>query len=338
MSDVTTDLSTPRREAVDEIPIIDISPFLQSGTQESKADVAAKLRKACIDVGFFDLTGHGLRPGQIDEAVAISHRFFELPLEKKLEYRSTRPGSTGFVRTGGVNAQEQGDIKERFIMVRKTDVSSDEDRNWPGDDVVPNFSEFMIDYIQRCASLAQAVSRAFALSLDLPEHHFKECYDDLAYNCMINYYPPLTTAELDRNQLSFSPHTDYGGFTLLTQDSVGGLQVQNAAGEWIPVPPRDDTFVVNIGDLTAMWTNGLYTSTLHRALNVSGVSRISIPFFASPNHTHVIEPLPTCVSDFNPARYPATTVGAYLRKMIDYADSTGRPDVSAQTKERIKTS
>jgi isopenicillin N synthase-like dioxygenase len=130
-------------------------------------------------------------------------------------------------------------------------------------------------------------------------------------------------------------YTDYGAFTLLSQDSLGGLQVRNAIGEWIEVPPINGTFVVNIGDLMAMWTNDLYTSNLHRAANVSGVARISIPFFASPNGDAVIRCIETCQGPDNPPRYQPVTAGEYMRSLITRADTSGKPGLSAKTAERL---
>ena len=161
----------------------------------------------------------------------------------------------------------------------------------------------------------------------------------MAFVSLINYYPPLDAATVKQNQWSFSPHTDYGGFTLLSQDALGGLQVRNCAGEWIAVPPLEGTFVINIGDLMAMWTNDLYASTLHRAANVSGAARISIPFFASPHPSTVIRCIETCQSPGNPPRYLPVTAGEYVRtssrKVMRRADPASPPiPLSACTRKR----
>jgi isopenicillin N synthase-like dioxygenase len=88
----------------------------------------------------------------------------------------------------------------------------------------------------------------------------------------------------------------------------------------------------------AMWTNDLYTSNLHRAANVSGVARISIPFFASPNGSAVIRCIETCQSPDNPARHEPVTAGEYMRRLITHADTAGKPGVSAKTAERLAKS
>ena len=152
--------------------------------------------------------------------------------------------------------------------------------------------------------MAQHLACAFALSLDLPESYFDEMYRYPSGNLVLNYYPAIDRAELREAQWSFSPHADYNAFTLLYQDSRGGLQVLNAAGEWIDAPPIPGTMVVNIGDLFQTWTNDLYTSTLHRVFNTSPNARISVPLFASPNGATIVRCLETCAGPGNPPRYP----------------------------------
>jgi isopenicillin N synthase-like dioxygenase len=263
-----------------------------------------------------------------------------------MRYSPTGPAQSGFVRVGGINpdanAERNADLKERFVLAREiaetresAGIGAKSLSRWPSDDILPGFTAFMTRHLKKRIALSQALARAFALSLDLSETYFDQYFRNMALVSLINYYPPLDAATVKQNRWSFSAHTDYGAFTLLSQDSLGGLQVRNAIGEWIDVPPISETFIVNLGDLMAIWTNDLYTSNLHRAANVSGISRISIPFFASPNGNAVIRCIETCQSSDNPARYQPVTAGEYMRKLITRADTSGKPGVSAKTAERI---
>jgi isopenicillin N synthase-like dioxygenase len=347
VDDIDARAFSRERKPVQHIPVIDISPFVSASETAARTKVAEALRMACIDVGFFYLSGHSIPSGELDEAISWGHRFFDLPLETKMRFRSTAPAETGFVRVGGINpeanADKAADLKERFVLARELGASVSSNgvgagalSRWPTDDVLPGFTQFMTAHLSKRIALARAIVRAFALSLHLPETYFDRYYEQMALVSLINYYPPLDAATVKKEQWSFSPHTDYGGFTLLSQDSLGGLQVRNSTGEWINVPPIDNTFVVNIGDLMAMWTNDLYTSNLHRAANVSGAARISIPFFASPKGDSVIRCIETCQSPENPPRYPPVTAGEYIRSLIAKGDASGRPSVSAKTAERLR--
>jgi isopenicillin N synthase-like dioxygenase len=337
------------RDALKRLPVIDFSAFVKNGSLSARRSVARELHKACVDVGFFYLSDHGISRHELDEAITWGHRFFELPMEVKMGLHTSRPGQLGFVRIGGINPEanpdKAADHKERFTMSRE--LFPDEpaegwrsgagESRWPSEQVLPGFASFMKDHIVKRVVLARRLAQAFALSLDLPETFFDPFYRHLGTTSQINYYPPLDPATVKRTQWSSSPHTDYGAFTMLSQDSLGGLQVRNSAGEWIDVAPIPGTLVVNIGDLMATWTNDLYTSNLHRALNVAGKARISIPFFAYPQGASVIQCLDTCHGPGNPPRYSPVTAGEYVLALVAQADRTGRPGLSVRTAKRLST-
>ena len=92
---------------------------------------------------------------------------------------------------------------------------------------------------------------------------------------------------------------------------------------WIDVPEVDDAFVVNIGDLMAVWTNDAWVSTNHRVMPPTGskrqIERVSIPFFHQPNWSAVIECLPSCQDSQHPPRHAPVTSGDYLLGKIQAA-------------------
>ncbi len=254
----------------------------------------------------------------------------------------------GFIRTGGVepdaNPDLATDIKERFFMSRELlpeepargRFKSGQSR-WPAPDVVPGFEAAMKAYIVRLLDLSTALGRAFAVSLGLPEDYFDPHYRHPGAVLALNYYPPLDPGTLKPTQWSFSPHTDYGTFTILLQDDRGGLQVRNASGTWIDVPPRPGTFVVNLGDLFQRWSNDLYVSTLHRAVNFGGQARVSAAFFVSPHGATIVRCLPTCQGPDNPPRYEPVESEEYNRALVEQSNRTGRPGVALETAQRLKS-
>jgi isopenicillin N synthase-like dioxygenase len=339
--------SDVERRALTEVPVIDFAPFL-SGDLAARKRVAQEIRRACIDIGFFYLAGHGIPAAELDELVDWGHRFFALPLDEKMKLHVTRnPAHQGYMQEGGMNPDanpdKAADRKERFSMAREllpgeADGGMDNAgaAQWPEPGVIPGFADFMKAHCAKRLALTQKLVRGFALSLDLPEDHFDAVHRYPGIITIINYYPPLDRATLKKTQWSFSPHTDYGSFTLLSQDALGGLQVRNSAGQWIDVPPVAGTFVVNVGDLLATWTNDLYTSNLHRAVNFAGGARISVPYFVSPRGDALIQCLDTCHSADNPARYAPVTAADYVQTLIRQSNRSGRPGVSARTAERMK--
>jgi isopenicillin N synthase-like dioxygenase len=155
-----------------------------------------------------------------------------------------------------------------------------------------------------------------ALSLELPEDWFCAYYDLPVTTLRLLKYPPQP-ASAAANQLGAGAHTDWGGITLLAQDSSGGLEVRNAAGDWIEATPIPGTLVINLGDLMSRWTNGLYNSNMHRVKNnKSGADRYSIPYFYGPRPDAVIEPMPTCLSADNPPRFATCTAAEHVNEMF----------------------
>jgi isopenicillin N synthase-like dioxygenase len=264
----------------------------------------------------------------------------------KLDARLS-PARQGFIRTGGIdpdaNPDSATDIKERFFMSRE--LAPDEPVRgrfkagqscWPAPAAVPGFEAAMKGYIERLLGLTTALGRAFAAGLDLPEDYFAADYRHPGAVLALNYYPPLDPGTLKPTQWSFSPHTDYGTFTILLQDDRGGLQVRNSSGAWIDVPPRPGTFVINLGDLFARWTNDLYVSTLHRAVNFGGAARLSAAFFVSPHGATIVRCLPTCQSPDNPPRYAPVESEDYNRVLVEQSNRTGRPGVALDTAQRLR--
>jgi isopenicillin N synthase-like dioxygenase len=309
----------------DTVPVIDFAGML-GDDPKAKAAVAARLRDACANVGFFYLANHGIPQTLVDAMFAECPRFFGLPLEDKMRLH-VRKSSTllGYVTMKDENADPsvgQGDLHEAFDFASEEVVTDDgvlhadfrqAGNLWP--DNLPGFRETMTRYSIAVRLLARRIFGAFALALDLPEDHFLPLTDRHMSLIRILYYPSQP-GPLDERQLGTGAHTDHECFTILFQDRVQALQVKNKRGEWIDAPPIPGTFVVNIGDQMARWTNGLFQSTLHRVANLSGQARHSIPCFVGPNPDAVIEALPNCVGPDNPAKFEPIVAGKYVSDMI----------------------
>jgi isopenicillin N synthase-like dioxygenase len=337
------------RRSAKILPEIDFAPFMRESTIGERRRVAEALRRACIDTGFFYLANHGIPEAELQLAHAWGRVFFEQPQSWKAQYdKNLSTAKQGWMPVGGTNPEanldKAADLKETFVLAREplpgetpgSSFSAGQSQ-WPDEEAMPGFKPFIQAHIRKRLAVAQALPRAFALSLDLPEDYFDPAHRYLNCSFTYNYYPPMDRETALRTQWGISPHTDYGSFTLLSQDALGGLEVRDAAGEWIDVPPREGRFVVNIADLFQRWTNGLYKSSLHRASNFSGAARISLPFFVIPQRDVMVECVPTCVGPGNPARYEPVRAETYVRTLLEQSYRTGRPGVAQQTvTERLK--
>jgi isopenicillin N synthase-like dioxygenase len=340
--------STCERKTLTRLPVIDLAPFVGEGSAAERRAVAKALREACIDIGFFYLSGHGIPQSDFDALIAIGHRFFELPVPEKMKLHSNQSAARlGYRPLGGPNPGGSGDknpdLKERFHMAREVLPGEPLDgrrdaglSQWPAESVLPGFASLMRAHISARCDVARRLARAFALSLDLDETAFDEIYRYPGGSVVLNYYPPIDPATVQDAQWSFSPHADYNAFTLLYQDKLGGLQVMNEAGAWIDVPFQPGTMVVNIGDLFQSWTNDLYTSTLHRVYNKGAAARISVPHFASPNGATMIQCLPTCTGPGNPPRYAPIRAEDCVTAKLAEAYRTGLPALGAKTVARLR--
>lgn len=93
------------------------------------------------------------------------------------------------------------------------------------------------------------------------------------------------------------------------------------------------TFVVNLGDMTARWTNDLYKSTEHRVFNSSSSKpRYSVPFFCNCDFDATVEPAAVAGAESVAAKYGPVTAGHYIMQklglMWDQKGSTAAVDAA----------
>jgi isopenicillin N synthase-like dioxygenase len=155
-------------------------------------------------------------------------------------------------------------------------------------------------YFECVKRLGDYLLEIAAQALELPPDWFAPKFSRQDSYMLANFYPAQENPTQD-GRPRFPQHTDYGAFTILYQDSeVGGLEVQCRDGTWLRVPYIPETFVVNLGDLFAKWTNDRWVATPHRVLHPRPgerrEDRISVPYFQHSNLDAMIETIPTCIA------------------------------------------
>jgi isopenicillin N synthase-like dioxygenase len=287
--------------------------------------VAARLRRAAEGTGFFYISNHGVPKRVIEAAFEASHRFFQLPLEEKRRVQINRL-HRGFIETGGAKMYDRAkvDLKESYLWGLELGEDDPDVRagkplmgpnNWPS--FLTGFRAPLYDYYLAVLGCGRRLLGALAVSLDLPRAFFEPRFAKPLARGSIIYYPPQP-AHMGEDQFGVAPHSDYGGITLLYQDDAGGLQVRGRAGDWVMAHPVPDTFVINIGDLMARWTNDRFASTPHRVVNSSGRARYSIALFLDPAFDTVVDPA-DLLADRSQARHPPVACGAYILSRFDKA-------------------
>jgi isopenicillin N synthase-like dioxygenase len=273
-----------------QIPVIDIDPLV-TGSGAVHA-VAAQIRCACREWGFFYILGHGVDDALQQRLEDLSRCFFAKDLETKMQIHMERGGKAwrGYFPVGSELTSGKPDLKEGIYFGEELGA------NHPSVEAgvpmhganlfprnIPLFRETVLEYMAVMTQLGHLLMSGIALSLGLEASYFFERYtaNPLILFRIFNY-PPESPSHVGEKTWGVGEHTDYGILTILKQDHCGGLQVKSKS-RWIDAPPIPGSFVCNIGDMLDRVTGGFYRSTPHRVRNLSTQSRLSFPFFFDPN-------------------------------------------------------
>ena len=329
-------------------PVIDLTPF-RTGDATARQGVAGQIDEACREIGFFAVTGHGVDESLVEACYEEAFAFFDLPLEEKLLVRQPAlaivrgyiPQGAGALAAADADRPVHPDLKESFTIgplvahpVPSEDMASLRAANlWP----------------RRPAGLRPAWERAYrafeglarhlmhgcAMALGLDEDWFDRRMDRHFSVLSALHYPDQHDAPAP-GQLRSGAHTDFDALTILRPDGAPGrLQVMTKAGVWAEAPIVPGSFIVNIGDLLARWTNDRWVSTLHRVVNPAGPDakrsrRLSLGYFQEVNPEVMVSALPGTADAGNPARYPPIAAGAlHNEKFMRQAKAAARAADSA---------
>jgi isopenicillin N synthase-like dioxygenase len=292
------------------VPVIDISG--------GSGPVVDEVGRACREVGFLTVVGHGVPEELVAALGGAARAFFDLPEDekRKLAEGEPTPGLPAYrpLRSESLAAslgrKAPGDLKESLDWGPAVPGFG-----WP--DHPPELRGLLGEYFEAVGGLGGRLRRLFALALGLPADWFEQSFRGHSSSLrVINY--PAPDAPPEPGQLRAGAHTDYGCMTILrADDAPGGLQVQTRGGDWLDVQAVPDSFVVNLGDMMARWTNDRWAATLHRVAvppdSSAGSRRQSLVFFHDPRSDAVIECIPGCSDADRPPRYESVTALEHVR-------------------------
>jgi len=266
------------------LPILDLS-------NPDAEDFRRQLREVTHEVGFFYLVGHGIDPKLVDDVLDVSRRFFDLPEADKLAIENTlSPQFRGYTRVGkeltagDIDWREQIDIGEERPAIERGEGVADywrlEGPNlWPA--ALPELETTMNRWSTELNALALRLLRTWAVALGVDEDVFDPAFAERPFSLIKIVRYPGETDTVEKQGVG--AHRDGGVLTLLlVEPGKGGLQVEHE-GEWIDAPSIPGAFVVNIGEMLELATDGYLKATLHRVQSPRiGTDRISVPFFFNP--------------------------------------------------------
>ncbi len=292
-------LPSARKASFSEVPIVDLAPAFADG-EAGRRVVAEAIADAAGRVGFFYVKNHGVAPSDIADIFRTAMDFHELPLAAKMESSMTLNNhAQGYLHgmTKGNDANLNENLQEAF-QIRRPLAPDDPDLlagkplhgriPWPS--AMPDLQPRMMAYYEKVDALGYKLLDLFELALELAPGALKAGFAKDMNSLRLLHYPPQKPDEPGVH-LGARAHTDTNAFTILAQDNNGGLEVRNRDGEWIAVPPIAGTLVVNVGEVLKVWSDAVFTSSVHRVINRSGRERYSIPFFMYPSYDALIQPL-----------------------------------------------
>ena len=280
------------------IPTINISSLLKSNfNSRSATNTLKKIEQACVEVGFFQVTGHGIDIKKIDNICKIGDKFFNSSEKNKKKlapkkwnkknknvYRGYFPNSVN-----GKEGLDLGDLKitKKNLMKYKSPFVEYLDLNRS---FKPSSIKSLSRYFDNIFSLSEILFKGIIKLYKKDEAISSKAFSRLKTlsTLRFNYYPnqtkPVEISKQDGVALGCETHVDSGVFTILYQNKKGGLQVQNRKNKkWYDVPFNKNALIVNTGLALEYLSKGKFKATNHRVL-WNKTKRMSVPFFFEPSY------------------------------------------------------
>ncbi|KAL3433427.1 hypothetical protein BDV09DRAFT_171947 [Aspergillus tetrazonus] len=283
--------------SVETIPTVDISAWLDpSSTEEDRQNVVDAMRHACTTYGFLSLVGHGVSLEEQKQAMDCAKLFFTMSEEEKMDVWIGKSKGRSFrgYEPPGIQVHQEGllpDTKECFIIGHEVPEDHPDSGTfstgpnlWPKSLPEDQFRIPIMKYQARMVQLVKVLLKILARGLPSEWNCPPDALDALAENepsipMRLLHYAPQPVR--DERQFGVGDHTDFGCITILLQEmGTEGLEVWYPPTEtWIPVPPQENAYVINIGDMIQKFTGGYYRSARHRVITFTEKHRYSVPFF-----------------------------------------------------------
>lgn len=310
------------------IPTLDLTPLKDPGRRNWR-ELAEELSEVYSETGFAYITGHGVAQAHTISILQMTRSFHALPLSEKMKialdqnHRGYIPMESSTDTLSELGAATKPNRSESFMMMRN-DVKPDPDEYLAGANQWPDlfgFRRVVSGYDKALCELGASLVGLFEQALEAEAGTLAQHFDPPTTWLRLLHYPQAEpNAQADA--FGSAPHTDFGFLTILLQDGAGGLQVQTKSGDWLDVPYKPGSFILNTGEMARRWSNGRLLATPHRVINPTGTARHSVPFFYDPHMSTEVAPLASCgPQEFEPIRFAdyvrAQLEGSYVAHAKD---------------------
>ncbi|XP_022848244.1 1-aminocyclopropane-1-carboxylate oxidase-like [Olea europaea var. sylvestris] len=271
---------------------------------EERAATMEKIKDACENWGFFELLNHGISPEFMDTVERLTKEHYRKCMEQRFKE---------MVASKGLEAvqSEINDLDwESTFFLRHLPVSNIAEVP----DLEDEYRKTMKEFAAQLEKLAEHLLDLLCENLGLERGYLKKVFygsKGPTFGTKVSNYPPCPQPDLIKG---LRAHTDAGGIVLLFQDDkVSGLQLLKD-GEWVDVPPKRHSIVINIGDQLEVITNGKYKSVMHRVIAQTDGNRMSLASFYNPGSDAVIYPASALVErEENKDLYPKFVFEEYMK-------------------------
>ncbi|KAE9404029.1 Clavaminate synthase-like protein [Gymnopus androsaceus JB14] len=266
------------------IPTLDYS---LAAHPDSRAKFVAQLQDVIVNIGFLYLENTPIDKDIVSKLKAQIPHLFALPQKEKDKLRmANSPHFLGYSRLGAELTKGTVDHREQFDFgtpCESTFKLGDPEywniygpSQYPSEELLPGFRSLMETYLTQLQALASDFLRLISEALGLLPDTLDQFYssDNRMHLSKIVQYPVQPNS-----QQGVGAHYD-SAMLLQASEEHRGLQAQNFRGDWIDVPPKPDTFVINFGRSLEFVTQGVVRATSHRVLAPSLDSktpRYSVP-------------------------------------------------------------
>jgi len=280
------------------IPTINISSLINNNfNTESAKKTLLKIKKASIEVGFFQIVSHGISKKNIKDITSVGNNFFKSSNLNKMKlapkkwnkknkniYRGYFPNDVN-----GKEGLDIGDLKVTKSYAAKLKnqyieyLDLKKSLNKKSIKVLENYYDNIFNLSE---TLFKSIIRIYNLDIVKSKIAFRrqKTLSTLRFNFYPNQTKPVEISKQDGVALGCETHVDSGIFTVLYQDKKGGLQVQNRNNKkWYDVPFNRNALIVNTGLALEFLSKGKFKATNHRVL-WNKTKRMSIPFFFEPSY------------------------------------------------------